>query len=144
MSKKNDGFTMVEMLVTIAIGGIFVLLAYITISRFLILQNTISKNSEQTAERILLSKILSDGTMEKVRSSPNGVIIFYYHKLRADTIEIDIKKNIIYKNGKRFQFKILDLKSYQLTNRDKIKFRINFNDEYYEWNIKRAIPAVGN
>ena len=143
IAKRNiDGFTMVEMLVTIVIGGIFILMSYVTINHFFILQNTISLNSEQTAERSMLSKILKDGTVEDVLSGPGNEIIFYYHKLHSDTITIDLKKNIVYKNSKKIQFGSLDLKSYQLIKRKLIRFRMDFNDEYYEWNYKRTIPGA--
>ena len=133
---------MVEMLVTIAIGGVFILMAYIAISRFFILQNTFSKNIEQTAERIILSILLKDGTVENVQFGPKNEIIFYYHKLHSDTLAIDLKKNIIYKNNRKFQFDSLDLKSYQLIKGKLIRFRINFNNESYEWNYKRTIPVA--
>jgi len=140
--RRTAGFTMVEILVTIAIGGVFIIMAYIAISRFFIIQDTFSKNIEQTAERIILSLLLKDGTVENVQFGPNNEIIFYYHKLRADTIAFDIKKNIAYKNNRKIQFDSLDLKSYQLIKGKLIRFRINFNNESYEWNYRRTIPVA--
>ena len=138
--KNENGFTMTEVLVTLAVGGVMLLLTYTFISRTLQLQHRfIDKTKRAFVEQTLNSIFPKPFAREVILISPKKIIV-RYNLSETDTIEIISKKKSIRKENKYLKLGDINPIRFQLNKVGNFKITLVCEGKNYDWYILRSGP----
>ena len=114
MMKNDSAYTLTEVLVTLAIGGVLLLLSHTYISRSLHIQQMFNDKTKHSISEISLHSLFKKPFARDINVLSSCMVVIRYNLCEADTIEICLNEKSIRKGRKKISLYDIYPKTFQL------------------------------
>ena len=139
--KNDSAYTLTEVLVTLAIGGVLLLLTHTFISRSLQMQRVFNNKAKHSISEIGLCLLFKKPFARDINVLSSSMVVIQYNLCESDTIEIYLDEKTIRKGRKKISLYDIYPKTFQLQKGNIFKLTLICKGKNYDWFFFRSDPV---
>jgi prepilin-type N-terminal cleavage/methylation domain-containing protein len=131
--RNQAGYSLVELLLVLLIGGLFLLMAYRFVTRIFALDLRFREIVALRIEEMQVNRLITNTMIERIELINARECVLHYHQLHRDTLRIDARNRHLWRNRQALYLPHLQPRNFFLSEAQPLQLDLQTAKRTFSW-----------